>query len=132
VTARPLPAGCENFLYGFKAARRAARAAASASWPTLTLTLPLRPDQRRSAGAKDKARAAQHVASFTVHAGVVPAPAARLSGAGQNPVKAVCDRRATASVELPGERTREDGLEQDLSGPGDGSYREQGHEWPGP
>ena len=29
--------------------------------------------------------------------GVVPAPAAGLSGAGENPVKAVCDRRATAS-----------------------------------
>ena len=26
---------CENFLYGFKAARRAARAAASAPWPSL-------------------------------------------------------------------------------------------------
>jgi hypothetical protein len=28
------------------------------------------------------------------------------------PVKAVCDRRATASVNLPGERTREDGLDR--------------------
>jgi hypothetical protein len=27
------------------------------------------------------------------------------------PVKAVCDRRATAPVELPGERTREDDLD---------------------
>ena len=27
-------------------------------------------------------------------------------------VKAVCDRRATASDELPGERTREDGLDR--------------------
>jgi hypothetical protein len=27
------------------------------------------------------------------------------------PVKAVCDRRATAAVDLPGERTREDGLD---------------------
>ena len=27
------------------------------------------------------------------------------------PVKAVCDRRTTASVNLPGERTREDGLD---------------------
>ena len=75
---------CENFLYGFKAAPRAARAAASASWPTLPPRLPLRPDQRRSAGAKDKTRAAHHVASFTSARGVVPAPAARLSGAGQN------------------------------------------------
>jgi hypothetical protein len=28
------------------------------------------------------------------------------------PVKAVCDRRATAPVELPGKRTREDGLDR--------------------
>ena len=43
---------CENFLYGFKAARRAARAAATARTPPLPLTLPLRRRQRRSAGAK--------------------------------------------------------------------------------
>ncbi len=34
---------CEHFLYVFKAARRAARAAASAPWPSLPLALPLRP-----------------------------------------------------------------------------------------
>src|SRR5438552_3958146 len=38
---------CENFLYGFKAARRAARAADSAARPPLPLTLPLRPARRR-------------------------------------------------------------------------------------
>jgi hypothetical protein len=43
---------CENFLYGFKAARRAARAAATARTPPLPLALPLRRRQRRSAGAK--------------------------------------------------------------------------------
>ncbi len=43
---------CENFLYGFKAARRAARAAATARSPSLPLALPLRRRQRRSAGAK--------------------------------------------------------------------------------
>jgi hypothetical protein len=32
---------CENFLYSFKAARWAARAAASAPWPSLPLALPL-------------------------------------------------------------------------------------------
>ena len=32
-----------SFLYGFKTARRAARAAASAPWPSLPLPLPLRP-----------------------------------------------------------------------------------------
>jgi len=42
--------GCENFLYGFKAARRAARAADTARTPTL----PLRRRQRRSAGAKGR------------------------------------------------------------------------------
>ena len=49
----PTPA-CENFLYGFKAARRAARAADSAPRPSLPLALPLRPGQRRSAGAKGR------------------------------------------------------------------------------
>ena len=44
----PLRNPCENFLYGFKAARRAARAAATARTPTL----PLRLRQRRAAGAK--------------------------------------------------------------------------------
>jgi hypothetical protein len=43
---------CENFLYVFKAARRAARAAATAPWPSLPLALPQRPGQRRAAGAK--------------------------------------------------------------------------------
>jgi hypothetical protein len=52
-TRYPLPAVCENFLYGFKAARRAARAAASARSPSLPLALPLRRRQRRSAGAKN-------------------------------------------------------------------------------
>ena len=67
---------CENFLYVFKAARWAARAADSASWPTLTLSLPLRPDQRRSAGAKDETRAAQRVVSFTCARGssLLPLP----------------------------------------------------------
>jgi len=41
-------------LTGFKAARRAARAAASARSPPLPLALPLRRRQRRSAGAKAK------------------------------------------------------------------------------
>jgi len=48
---------CENLLYGFKAARRAARAADSAPVPSLTLPLPLRPGRRRSAGAKRQRRA---------------------------------------------------------------------------
>ena len=42
----------------------------------------------------------------------VPAPAAGIVRGRSEPVKAVCDRRTTASVELPGERTREDGLDR--------------------
>ena len=43
---------CADLLYTFKAARRAARAAATARSPQLPLALPLRRRQRRSAGAK--------------------------------------------------------------------------------
>jgi len=46
---RPL---CENFLYVFKAARRAARAANSARTPPLPLTLRYGGAKCRSAGAK--------------------------------------------------------------------------------
>ena len=42
----------------------------------------------------------------------VPAPAAGIVRGRSEPVKAVCDRRTTAPVELPGERTREDGLDR--------------------
>jgi hypothetical protein len=41
-----------------------------------------------------------------------PAPAAGIFRGRSEPVKAVGDRRATASVELPGERTREDDLDR--------------------
>jgi hypothetical protein len=47
------------------------------------------------------------------------------------PVKAVCGRRTTAPVKLPGERTREDDLDGTLPGQGNGSNREQGHKWTG-
>ena len=43
-----------TFCTAFKAARRAARAAATARTPPLPLALPLRRRQRRSAGAKGK------------------------------------------------------------------------------
>jgi hypothetical protein len=49
---------------------------------------------------------------FRLCSGVVPAPAASIVRGRSEPVKAVCDRRATASVELPGERTREDSLDR--------------------
>ena len=42
----------------------------------------------------------------------VPAPTAGIVRGRPGPVKAVCDRRATAAVELPGERTREDDLDR--------------------
>jgi hypothetical protein len=42
----------------------------------------------------------------------VPAPAAGIVRGRSEPVKAVCDRRATAPVELPGERTHEDDLDR--------------------
>ena len=103
---RHLP--CENFLYGFKAARRAARAAASAHSPSL----PLRRRQRRSAGAMSEAgRAASGTASFGDAGGGVPAPAAGIVRGRSEPVKAICGRRATAPVKVPGKRTREDGLD---------------------
>jgi hypothetical protein len=47
---------CADFLGGFKAARRAARAANSARSPQLPLALPLRRRQRRLAGVKAKNR----------------------------------------------------------------------------
>ena len=81
-SAAPL---CENFLYGFKAARRAARAANTARTPPLPLALPLRRRQRRSAGAK--ARNSGRLTYSKAHqCGLgVPAPAGGLSGARQNP-----------------------------------------------
>ena len=106
------PPPCENFLYGFKAARRAARAAATAPWPSLPLALPLRPGQRRSAGAKSMKPGRLTYSKFHLCTRGVPAPAAGIVRGRSEPVKAVCDRRATAPVELPGERTREDGLDR--------------------
>jgi len=75
---------CDNLLHGFKAARRAARAAASAPWPSLPLALPLRPGQRRSAGAKRRDAGRSTYSEFTC-AGSSLLPLPGLSGAGQNP-----------------------------------------------
>jgi hypothetical protein len=41
-----------------------------------------------------------------------PCSRCRIVQGRSEPVKAVCDRRATAAVELPGERTREDDLDR--------------------
>ena len=77
---------CANFLYGFKAARRAARAAGSARSPLLPLALPLRRRQRRSAGAKTQNRAAMTYAVTEIQLrGGVRAPAAEIVRGGQNP-----------------------------------------------
>ena len=79
---------CENFLYGFKAARRAARAANSARSPSLPLALPLRRRQRRSAGAKStRLRAAVTYGSYQ-HAARGPVGRIwQLSGAGVLPIE---------------------------------------------
>jgi hypothetical protein len=58
------PHGCENFLYGFKAARRGRSRRRLGAQAVALADAPLRPGQRRSAGAKDKTRAARHVVSF--------------------------------------------------------------------
>ena len=85
-TGRTADTPCKNFLYGFKAARRAARAADSARSPSLPLTLPLRRRRRRSAGAKSvRLGPPMTYESSNGSAAGVPAPAAELSGAGQNP-----------------------------------------------
>jgi hypothetical protein len=48
------------------------------------------------------------------------------------PVKAVCDRRATASDELLGERAREDGLDRTCPAvPESAAIGSMGNQWPG-
>ena len=105
----------QTFCTVFKAARRAARAAATARTPPLPLALPLRLRQRRSAGAKNyetrRPPDKQQSPGF-IRAGGVHAPAADIVRGRAEPVKPVCDHRATASVKLPGECTREDGLDR--------------------
>jgi hypothetical protein len=96
---------CENFLYGFKAARRAARAAATAPWPSLSLAL-------RSAGPvpvgwREKEAGPLYIQQVSSVRADRPCSRRRIVRARPEPVKAVCDRRATAPVELPGERTHE-------------------------
>jgi hypothetical protein len=115
----------------FKAARRAARAAATARSPSLPLALPLQRRQRRSAGAKDEMRAALHTQQVSyVQAGSSLLPLPGLSGAGQNlsrpsvsagqphPSSCLVNVHAKTALTEPA-RTRI------------GSYRKQGHEWPG-
>ena len=121
---------CENFLYRFKAARWAARAAASAPWPSLSLTLR---SGRANAGrlARKTSTGRSTRSKFHRCPRIVPAPAARIVRGRSEPVKAVCDRRATAPVKLPGERTREDDLDrtcpdQEMAAIGSGDTSGQG------
>ena len=84
---------CENFLYGFKAARRAARAADTARSPSLPLALPLRRRQRRSTGAKIRNRGP--LSTYGSYERAAPRPVGRiwqLSGAGVLPTL-VCSAR---------------------------------------
>ena len=83
---------CENFLYGFKAAPRAARAAATARTPSLPLALPLRRvptpgawrEGRKTSGPPLTYR---QLSGFGRGDGV-HAPAAVSSEVGQNPSRA--------------------------------------------
>ena len=56
---------CENFLYGFKAARRAARAANTARTPQLPLALPQR-RRKTPVGWREKKRTAGRFRHTTV------------------------------------------------------------------
>jgi hypothetical protein len=62
----------------------------------------------------------------------VPAPAAGIVRVRSEPVKPICDRRATAPVKLHGECTREDGLDRTCPDLELAAIGRQGHEWPGP
>jgi hypothetical protein len=104
---------CADLLYVFKAARRAARAADSAHSPSLWLALPLR---RRHASrlarrARNPLGRQLTYSSYRVQSGVSCSRCPIVRGRAE-PVKAVCDCRTTAPVELPRSRTRKDGLDR--------------------
>ena len=96
----------------FKAARQAARAAAAAHSPPLTLALSLRRRLRRSAGAKNPGLGPPGLRPVSSAQARRPCSRCRIVRCRAEPVKAVCDRRATAPAELPGGRTREDDLDR--------------------
>jgi hypothetical protein len=112
-TQRDHPPDLMSFLYGFKAARRAARAAATERTPPLPLALPLRRRQRRSAGANVKRLSGPPLTDSSYRSSAAGCPCSRcgIVQGRSEPVKAVCDRRPTAAVELPGGGTREDDLD---------------------
>jgi len=111
-TQRDHPPDVMSFLYGFKAAprgrsrrRHAALASVPAGTPATAAPTPVGWRERRNAGRSTYSK-------FIRAGGVVPAPAAGIVRGRSEPVKALCDRRTTAPAELPGERTREDGLDR--------------------
>ena len=61
--------------------------------------------ERRNSGRSTRSK-------FHSSARVRPCSRCRIVRGRPEPVKAVCDRRATAPVKLPGERTREDSLDR--------------------
>ena len=106
------PSRCEKFLYGFqggppgRSRRRHGAPGLRSRW-------------RSRYGRANAGRLARKAggtgrltySKFHLCRRGVPAPAAGIVRGRSEPVKAVCDRRTTASVELLGERTREDGLD---------------------
>ncbi len=105
---------CENFLYVFKAAprgrsrrRHGARAVTPAATPATARTnagrLARKAGDFRAAVDRQQLPGAQPRGCPCSRCGIVQGRS--------EPVKAVCDRRATASVELPGGGTREDDLD---------------------
>jgi len=117
----PVKTSCTSF----KAARRAARAANMARTPQLPLALP----QRRRltpVGRREKppnqgppwlirvlnVRAVDKLSRIWAAIGSKCAPEPWYCPAREKPVKAACDRRATASVDVPGGRTRKCGLDR--------------------
>ena len=97
-----VPAVCENFLYGFKAARRAARAANSARSPLLPLALPQRRrlapvgwrEKRRKLWAANGVRQLSECSSRTV------SRIWQLSGAGMLPTLVLSGTARTCQERL--------------------------------
>ena len=99
-------AACENFLYGFKAARRAARAAATARTPPLPLALPLRRRQRRRLARKTEVpsdrrppRGSKGRGGFDK--GTLAMAQIGLTGAGQKPARSPSQRTGHRPLSNP-------------------------------
>ena len=109
--ARSLDA-CEDFLYGFKAARRAARAAATAPRPSLPLALPLRPapapvgwrERRRPLG---RGQSGKFQGRDGFDKGTLAAAPIGLMRAGQKPARSRVQRTSRRPLSNPPLRQRE-------------------------